>query len=136
MQKSTKFWKNIIVVWGSLFLVLGLAALTVLALTGCGHNAIQYSDGLGLEIGFIPEQYQMAVNFRYGKILSAVVKEKAEVSLESAGDFSTDLATGQQPDNAATKATTKLTLKTGDQVTGYVVDLEEAKAKNAAPAAK
>ena len=98
-------------------------------MSGCGHNAVQYSDGIGLEVGFIPEQYQVAVNFRYGKILSAVVKEKAEVTLESAGDFSTDLATAGT-DNAATKATTKLTLKTGDQVTGYVVDLEEAKAKN------
>lgn len=35
MQKSTNFWKNIIVVWGSLFLVLGLAAFMMFALTGC-----------------------------------------------------------------------------------------------------
>ena len=35
MQKHTNFWKNIIVVWGSLFLILALAALTMLTLTGC-----------------------------------------------------------------------------------------------------
>lgn len=101
----------------------------ILLLTGCGHNAVQYSDGIGLEIGFIPDQYQVAVNFRYGKILSAVVKEKAEVTLESTGGLVTDNATPSAA-NADTKATTRLTLKTGDQVTGYVVDLEEVKAKN------
>lgn len=98
----------------------------LLLLTGCGHNAVQYSDGIGLEIGIIPDQYQVAVNFRYGKILSAVVKEKAEVTLESSGDFSA----AENPASASTNANTRLTLKTGDQVTGYVVDLEEVKAKH------
>lgn len=106
-----------------------LGALVIIAvllcLTGCGHNAVQYSDGIGLEIGFVPEQYQVAVNFRYGKILSAVVKEKAEVTLESTGDFSA----AENPASASTNATTKLTLKTGDQITGYVVDLAEVEAK-------
>lgn len=129
MQKRTDFWKNLFVVWGSLFLILGLAVFITLTMTGCGHNAVQYSDGIGLEIGFIPDQYQVAVNFRYGKILSAVVKEKSEVSLESTGGLVTADATTTAA-NADTKATTKLLLKTGDQVTGYVVDLEEAKAKN------
>lgn len=129
MKKSTDFWKGIIVTWGSFLLIVGLAVFVTLALTGCGHNAVQYSDGIGLEIGFIPDQYQVAVNFRYGKILSAVVKEKAEVSLESTGGLVTADASTTAA-NADTKATTKLLLKTGDQVTGYVVDLEEVKAKN------
>ena len=114
---SLKAWRPVI------FLLLAIFITVLLA--GCGHNAVQYSDGIGLEVGFIPEQYQVAVNFRYGKILSAVVKEKAEVTLESSGDFSA----AENPASASTNATTRLTLKTGDQVTGYVVDLAEVKSK-------
>ena len=109
--------------------ILILAAVSAAAIlsAGCGHNALQYSDGIGLELGFIPEQYQVAVNFRYGKILSAVVKEKAEVTLESSGGLATDV--GTSPQAADTQATTRLTLKTGDQITGYAVELEEAKVR-------
>ena len=103
--------------------ILASAAFAALMSAGCGHNAIQYSDGIGLELGFIPDQYQVAVNFRYGKILSAVVKEKAEVSLESAGGL---VSGGTSPQAADTQATTRLTLKTGDQITGYAVELARA----------
>jgi len=35
MQKHTDFWKNLFVVRGSLFLILGLAVFITLTLTGC-----------------------------------------------------------------------------------------------------
>lgn len=107
--------------------ILASAAFAALLSAGCGHNAVQYSDGIGLEIGFVPDQYQVAVNFRYGKILSAVVKEKAEVTLESNGGLAYG---GTSPQATDTQAVTRLTMKTGDQITGYAVELEEAKAKN------
>ena len=107
-------------------LILVSAAFAALLSAGCGHNALQYSDGIGLELGFIPEQYQLAINFRYGKILSAVVKEKAEVSLESTGGL---VSGGTSPQAADTQATTRLIMKTGDQITGYKVELEDVKAR-------
>lgn len=111
---------------GLLICVLMAAGIITLLLTGCGHNAIVYGDGIGLEVGFVPDQYQVAVTFRYGKILSAAVKEKAEVSLETdTGNVGSLETSAVQTD---TKVKTKLLLKTGDQVTGYVVDLAEVEA--------
>lgn len=106
----------------ALLSICGIAFL----LAGCGHNAVQYSDGIGVELGLIPDQYQIALNFRYGKIFSAVVKEKTEIMLETEGGGEVD-----KSDTAAGKTSNKtiLTFKTGDQVTGRMVELEEAKAK-------
>ena len=55
----------------------------VLLLTGCGHNAIQYGDGIGFDVGINPNNYMLSLNLRYGKILSAVVR--ATVDLVKAG---------------------------------------------------
>ena len=112
---------------GALYLLIGalylsLAALLCVVLSGCGHNAVQYSDGIGLEVGFIPEQYMLAVNFRYGKIFSAVVKEKTEIELKA--EAKNAAGTGAESVTDTGVAST-LTIKTGDQTTGYVVDLEK-----------
>lgn len=107
---------------------LSAAIAAVLSLTACGHNAVQYSDGVGVEIGFIPEQYQVALNFRYGKIFSAVVKEKAEVMLETDASNSGSAGSGDSVSGStATGVKTTLRLKTADQITGYAVDLEKAR---------
>ena len=93
-------------------------ALFALLLAGCGHNAVTYSDGVSAEVGLIPDQYKVALTFRYGKIFSAVVKEKTKLTLTTAADNNgTADKTGQ---NTAVKTT--LTLETGEQITGYTVD--------------
>ena len=48
-------------------------------LTGCGHNSIQYSDGIGFETTFRPDSGNFGFVFRYGKILSAVVRENTQI---------------------------------------------------------
>ena len=56
-------------------LTLIVAALAVVViLTGCGHNAIQYGDGVGFDVGINPENCMLSMNLRYGKILSAVTR--------------------------------------------------------------
>lgn len=97
-----------------------LSLATLLMLTGCGHNNVTYSDGIGLETTANPETFTFGLNFRYGKIFTATVKEKTEVNLEA----------GMSQESGTTSRTgleTKLSLKTGDQVTGYTVELEKAK---------
>lgn len=110
-------------------IILASLIATVTILTGCGHNAIQYSDGVGVEIGFIPDQYKVALNFRYGKIFSAVVKEKTKVSLTTDASNSADAGKEAVAGKTATGVKTVLTLETGDQTTGYVVDKAEIEAK-------
>lgn len=92
--------------------------LSLLLLAGCGHNAVTYGDGVSAEVGFIPDQYKIAFTFRYGKIFSAVVKEKAKVTLTTDADNS---GTADKA-GAATKVATTLTIETGDQITGYGVE--------------
>jgi hypothetical protein len=102
--------------------IIVLAAVSgLLTLTGCGHNIITYSDGIGLETTANPETFTFGLNFRYGKIFTATVKEKTDVNLEAG--MSQESGT-----NSKTGLETKLSLKTGDQVTGYTVELEKVKA--------
>ena len=58
----------------------------VLLLTGCGHNAIQYGDGIGFDVGINPNNYMLSLNLRYGKILSAVVRDNVKLELSGKAD--------------------------------------------------
>lgn len=123
-MKTEKLEKTVIYVGAACFYAT-LVSLLCAALTGCGHNAVQYSDGVGLEVGFVPDQYTLALNFRYGKIFSAVVKEKTQIELKTEA---ANNASAQSDAKTQTGVITSLTMQTGDQVTGYVVDLERVKA--------
>ena len=97
---------------------IAIFTFATLLLAGCGHNAVTYGDGVSAEVGFIPDQYKVALTFRYGKIFSAVVKEKAKVTLTTDADNNgTAEKAGQN-----TNVKTTLTLETGDQITGYAVE--------------
>jgi hypothetical protein len=92
--------------------------IAALLLAGCGHNAVTYGDGVQAELGFIPDQYKVALTFRYGKIFSAVVKEKTKLTLTTDADNNgTAEKAGQN-----TNVKTTLTFETGDQITGYGVE--------------
>ena len=95
-------------------------------LTGCSHNAVQYSDGIGFETVLRPDTGNFGVTLRYGKILSAVVRENAEVEMvgEGSGGGGND-STGTT--TASSSGSVKL--KVGKQITGYYVDAIEAGAK-------
>lgn len=115
---------------GALTLSAAGAALLLLC-SGCGHNAVVYGDGVMAEIGFIPDRYSVALTFRYGKIFTAAVKEKTKITLDTragAEGFADEAKKG------GTAAESRLTVETGDQITGYTVDLEKIKARGISPA--
>ena len=97
-----------------------LAALSVALLTGCGHNAVVYSDGIGLQAGVDPEHFSASLNLRYGKILTVAVRDMVE--LEMAGE----VTGGQEQSTASAESTSGLKLKIGRQANGYTRDLIEA----------
>ena len=74
-------------------------ALSVALLTGCGHNAIQFSKGIGFDAGFDPEHMSARVNLRYGEILSVAARDNIEVEL------ATGVEGGQEQATASTKTT-------------------------------
>ena len=101
-----------------------MAALTVIViLSGCGHNAIQYGDGVGFDMGINPENCMLSMNLRYGKYLSAVTRENVELELTGKaaadGTAGTDKQTGVNTDGT-------LKVKIGRQINGAAVDLVEA----------
>lgn len=97
-----------------------LATLTAAMLCSCGHNAIQFSKGIGFDAGFDPEHMSARVNLRYGEILSVAARDNLEVEL------ATGVEGGQEQATASTKTDSKLKIKIGRQMNGYTVDAIEA----------
>lgn len=60
-------------------LVIVIAAKIILC--GCNHNVINYGDGLGFDAGINPSSGMLSMNLRYGKILTAVVRDNVELDL-------------------------------------------------------
>jgi hypothetical protein len=100
-----------------------VATLLLVMLCGCGHNAIQYSDGIGFETTFRPDTGNFGINFRYGKILSVAVRENTEVEMTGDGKG------GSETDKTNASASGSVKIKVGKQITGYYVDALKAGAK-------
>lgn len=103
---------------GTMFL-----GMLLLLLTGCGHNAINYGDGVGFDFGINPENFTLSLNLRQGKILSAVVRDNVEIEIDentSAGGS----ADGEKKTEMGN--TGNLKIKIGRQINGAAVDLVEA----------
>lgn len=90
-------------------------------ITGCSHNSIQYSDGVGLETTFRPDSGNFGLTFRYGKILSAVLRENSEIEMSGKGSGSGS-STGTTSSTGTASADGSLKVKIGKQITGYYVD--------------
>ena len=112
--------------------ILGLGIIafaTIAMLAGCGHNAVVHSKGLGVETTLNPETFTFGVCVRYGDITTIAIKEKSEVTLESGLKQESKLDSATEKAAATvTGLDTKLNVKTGDQITGYTVELEKIKA--------
>ena len=96
------------------------AAALCVALCACGHNAIQYSDGIGINAGVDPEHLTASFTLRYGKILSVASRDMFE--LEMSGDATGSGETAQ----ASAQTSSGLKIKIGRQVNGAAHDLIEA----------
>ena len=106
-------------------IIAAVAVAAVGILAGCGHNAINYGDGIGFDFGINPENWTASLTLRYGKILSAVTRDN--VVIELSGNADADGSTGAEK-TAATNVGTNGTLKVkiGRQINGAAVDLVKA----------
>ena len=106
-------------------LMLAFAAVCAALLTGCGHNSIQYGDGVGFDFGINPENWTASMTLRYGKILTAVTRDNVEIELS--GNASADTQTGAEK-TALSKVGTdgNLKIRIGRQINGAAVDLVKA----------
>jgi len=105
--------------------VIGAAIVAAGLLAGCGHNAINYGDGLGFDMGVNPENYTMSFNLRYGKILSAVTRDNVEIAVTGKADANG--TTGTEKSATGSVGTDGgLRVKIGRQINGAAVDLVKA----------
>ena len=99
--------------------IIFVAAAVAVAVAGCSHNVVNYSDGIGVDATFRPDAGNFGITFRYGKILTATIRENTEIEMTGSAD-----ASGKETVNAATDGGVKI--KTGKQITGYLVDALDA----------
>ena len=105
--------------------VFAISVVLCLGMCSCGHNCVQYGDGIGFDAGVNPENYTASFNLRYGKILSAVTRDNVEI--EVAGKTDANGASGtEKSGNAAVSTDGTLKIKIGRQINGAAVDLVKA----------
>ena len=92
-----------------------LVIICMLSLVGCSHNSINYSEGIGFETTFRPDSGNFGFTFRYGKILSAVLRENSEIEMNGSNKVDSNRNT-----NVNTDGNVKINI--GKQITGYYVD--------------
>ena len=105
--------------------VAGAAILAAGLLAGCGHNAIQYGDGIGFDAGVNPENWTASFTLRYGKILSAVTRDNVEIELTGSADANGSAGT-EKSGTSGVVTNGNLRVKIGRQINGAAVDLVEA----------
>lgn len=99
-----------------------LATLFAAMLCSCGHNAVQFSDGIGFDAGLDPEHWSCSFNLRYGKILSVAVRDCVELEMTGSG---TGSGSGDSGQASGASATSGLKIRIGRQINGAARDLIE-----------
>ena len=100
------------------------AAAALLGLSaGCGHNAVTYGDGVGFDFGMNPENFTLSFNLRYGKLLSAVLRDNAEIELN--GKVGADGSSGKEG-KGLVSSDGALRIRIGRQINGAAADLVKA----------
>jgi len=105
--------------------IIGAAVFATVFLCSCGHNVIQYGDGLGFDCGINPENYTASFNLRYGKILSAVTRDNVEIEVTGKTDANGDAGPAKSG-SAAVATDGSLKIKIGRQLNGAAADLVKA----------
>lgn len=106
-------------------ILLILAAVCAALLTGCGHNSIQYGDGVGFDFGINPENWTASMTLRYGKILTAVTRDNVEIELTGTANANTQSG-GEKTGQTNVGTDGNLKIKIGRQINGAAVDLVKA----------
>lgn len=106
------------------FLIFSAAAILALLAAGCGHNVATFSKGVRAVAGINPDTYTLSVGFDYGENVTIAVKEKAEASYH--GETTGNAGSNEELSGEVVTGS-RLSIQTGDQTNGYVVELEKAK---------
>lgn len=131
-------------------LIMCLLFIGTMMVVGCGHNVATQSKGWGIDISWSQDSYVPNMRLGYWDITYLMVRENTQVTATSNADISATAASGggtlqtANADGSGAKNSPTLnstgggnvgnsiTMKTGQQVNGYLVDLTKASPKTAA----
>lgn len=108
----------------AILVILAVMGLAMLLATGCGHNVATFSKGVRAVAGINPDTYTLSVGFDYGENVTLAVKEKTKAVY--AGETTGGAGSAETASGEITTGS-RLSIQTGDQTNGYVVELEKAK---------
>ncbi|MCQ2378895.1 MAG: hypothetical protein MJ016_06775 [Victivallaceae bacterium] len=91
------------------------AGILLAVLCGCGHNVVNYGDGIMLETTCNPETFTFGFLFRHGKILSAALRENCELVVDTAADGNAAPSDGTAGGAEKAASSASIRLKTGEQ---------------------
>lgn len=135
------------------YLVLIICFASML-LVGCGHNVATQSKGWGIDISWSSDSYVPNMRLGYWDITYLMVRENTQVTASSNADISAAAGSGggdlqtanadgsngkKSPQLSSTgggRVGNKITMKTGQQINGYMVDLTKASPETAAEIVK
>lgn len=88
-------------------------------LTGCGHNALTFTSGKRLNVGFNPQTQETGFQYLDAEQITVVEKDNAKLTVELKDTL----------DDSGKKTTkiSKIIYEISEQVTGADVDLETVK---------
>ena len=99
--------------------VTGMALALLLLTSGCGHNALVFSKGWYLNLGFDPTTNKMGVQSVNGEQITVVEKDNAKLTVE--------LSDTLDAEGKKTTSVSKIIYEIGEQITGSDVELQEVK---------
>lgn len=135
------------------YLVLIICFASML-LVGCGHNVATQSKGWGIDISWSSDSYVPNMRLGYWDVTYLMVRENTQVTASSNADISAAAGSGggniqtanadgsggkNSPQLSSTgggRVGNTITMKTGQQVNGYMVDLTKASPETAAEIVK
>ena len=99
-----------------LFYTVLFGALLIL-LSGCGHNALVFSEGKYLNIGVDPSTSKAGVQYVNGEQITVVEKDNTKLTVE--------LRDTLDSEGKKTTSVSKIIYEIGEQITGADVDLQK-----------
>lgn len=93
--------------------------LSVLILGGCGHNAMIYTSGTFINLGYDPQLQKVGIQFMNGEMVGVGTKENTNIEVDLMQK------TGVNGTSISDNRISKIKYSTGIQINGYVVDMVE-----------
>ena len=121
-------YRIILEIFSSIIVLVLVAMILGSLVTGCGHNVVTHSRGIGIDVSWDGSSY--IPNLRLGQwdVTNAVVKENVDVEANTITKADVGATAGREQSGSnetqvAASGGIQIKMKTGPQTNGYVTDV-------------